>query len=94
MDKGVGMDSSNLKKAIGEIIGDIKPGTIFDAHYVIGRLFNEKNQVFLGSISEQELNQYDGTIANIIRGMGFEKVGESISKNLKNNYNTCSCWRK
>lgn len=88
------MDSLALKKAIEEIVGEIKTGTIFDAHYVIERLFKEKNQVFFGNISEQELNQYDGTIANIIRGMGFEKVGESISKNLKGNYNTCSCWRK
>lgn len=88
------MDSSALKKAIGEIIDEIKPGTIFDAHYVIERLFNEKNQVFLGNISEQELNQYDGTIANIIRGMGYDRVGDSISKNILDNYNCCSCWRK
>ena len=88
------MDSSALKKAIGEIIDDIKPGTIFDAHYVIERLFNEKNQVFLGNISEQELNQYDGTIANIIKGLGYKYLGKSISKNILDNYNTCSCWKK
>lgn len=88
------MDSSALKKAIGEIIDEIKPGTIFDAHYVIERLFNEKNQTYLGNISKQEINQYDGTIANIIKGMGYDRVGDSISKNILDNYDCCSCWRK
>lgn len=88
------MDEKALKTAIKEIVDEIKPNTIFDSHYVIEKLFKEKNQIFLDNISEQELNQYDGTLANIIRGMGYDKVGSSISKNLKGNYSTCSCWKK
>ncbi|MBR0318022.1 MAG: hypothetical protein IJQ86_01900 [Spirochaetia bacterium] len=88
------MNNVALKEAIQEILKDVKPGTIFDAHYVIERLFNDKNQTYLGNISKQDINQYDGTIANIIKGMGYDRVGDSISKNILDNYNCCSCWRK
>ncbi|MBR4376672.1 MAG: hypothetical protein IKX50_05695 [Spirochaetia bacterium] len=88
------MDEKALKTAIKEIIDGIDKGIIFDAHYVIERLFKEKNRTYLGNISKQEINQYDGTIANIIKGMGYERIGDSISKNVLDNYNTCSCWRK
>lgn len=90
------MDSSALKKAIGEIINEIKPGIIFDAHYVIERLFCDYNELYVENLisTNSTIEYYHSELAKLIGELGYKNIGKSFSRNLKGNYNACSCWGK
>ena len=90
------MDKLALKEPIKEIVNDVKDAKYFDAHYVIERLFCKYNELYVENLilTNSTIEYYHSELAKLIGELGYKNIGNSFSKNLKGNYNACSCWEK
>ncbi len=95
------MNNAALKEAIQKIINEIKVDkkvkvVFFDAHYVIEKLFLKNNTLYIENLISRNTSMriYHSDLAKLIGELGYKKIGESFSKNLKGKYNVCSCWEK
>lgn len=87
-----------MKKTIKRIIGEIQSGLLFDAHAVIQFLLQEDSDVYNANSKFATTEKYHSEISKIIDefvndGL-IERVGESWSKNIRDNFSKCVCWRR
>ena len=92
-----------MKELIRTIIGEMPKGCIFDSHTVIQLIIERNTEVYLQAYQGQAtVESFHGLLAKEIdaftkpeNGELIQRLeGESWSKNIRNNYSTCACWRK
>jgi Cdc6-like AAA superfamily ATPase len=69
-----------MKNAIKEIIEEIRPGRVFDSHYVINQLISEHSDVYLLFASELINSQetaHERKITSYIHSQISQKIGDS-----------------
>lgn len=89
-----------IEPAIREIIASIRPGYVFDAHFIIDRLLIDSRSVytrFIASLNTNiTTNSVHGLISQVIAS--FERTlirrlrYPSLSKNIRNNPSRCTIW--
>lgn len=87
-----------MKQTIKLIIDAIPSGHIFDAHMVIAKLLQEYSNVYISNCNQKTIDNYHSNIAKIIDSFDGVLItrldSKSWSKNLKDNFSPCTCWKK
>lgn len=91
-----------LKSTIEAIIGEMPKGCIFDAHIVIQLLIEKNTEEYLQAYNQQAtvesfhscLSKEIDAFTQRANGELITRVGEAWSKNIRNNYSVCVCWKK
>lgn len=77
-------------------------GCIFDAHTVIQLLIEKNTEEYLQAYNQQAtvesfhscLSKEIDAFTQSANGELITRVGEAWSKNIRNNYSVCVCWKK
>lgn len=87
-----------MRSVIQSIIQQIKTNYIFDAHTIIAFLIQNNCDLYLTSFGDNTSTElYHSEISKMIASFEdslITRIGNSWSKNVKDNFSTCVCWRK
>ncbi|MDR3049990.1 MAG: hypothetical protein LBV16_09215 [Elusimicrobiota bacterium] len=87
-----------MKEAVKNVLKEIPSGCLFDTHTVINYLLKNNSDAYLSAHKNQNTDLYHGYISRVIQVIdelaGIEKVGDSWSKNIHDNFTKCACWKK
>jgi hypothetical protein len=92
--------NDELKAAVLEAVKIVEAGLFFDAHFVIDYLLQHEADTYLATVQNyKHINAYHSEIAKqidkIVTNEGIAtREGESISKNICDNFSECTCWKK
>lgn len=90
------------RQTIEAIIRKIPKGTYFDSHAVIQLLIEKHTEEYLQAYKQQTaVESFHSDLAKKIdaftqpaNGKLIERVGSSWSRNIRNKYSKCACWKK
>ena len=87
-----------MKEIIKSIIGKIPSGMIFDTHTIIECLLQENSDAYLNNYNDTNTELYHSYISQVISDIEKEKlverIGDSWSLNIRDNFSKCACWKK
>jgi hypothetical protein len=86
------MDMDDL---IRRLLDLIPVNHVFDTHTIIEMMLQQYPDEYLknaGPYSSVEL--YHGYISKAIKKAGVKDCARAYSKNIKDNFSTCECWKK
>jgi len=99
----------SIENAIQKIIEGVKPGKIFDSHYVINQLISDYSNEYLIFASELINSQKTKKITAYVHSQISKKIGasglvtrmksndkkeKSLSDNIRKKPSECAGWRK
>ncbi|MFP3043236.1 hypothetical protein LQZ19_15580 [Treponema primitia] len=89
---------NQLDNLIREIINSIPGKHIFDTHMVIQKLIQKyTNDYLVNAQPFSTIESYHGHIGKSIvkyQNILVEDLGVAYSKNIKDDFSECECWRK
>lgn len=89
-----------MKELIRKQIMGITEGLIFDTHVVVDSLIQSNTDEYLSNYTGGTTELYHGKIGQVIAGFEtgddklVERVGESWSKNIRDKFSKCTCWKR
>jgi len=87
-----------MKEIIESIIEEISSGLIFDTHTIIECLLQKNSDAYLNNYNHTSTELYHGYISQIITDLEkkklVERIGDSWSLNIRDNFSKCACWKK
>jgi hypothetical protein len=86
-----------MKDVIRDIIESIGKDLIFDAHTIIECLIQKDSDSYLKHYNGSTTENYHSIIGKEIasfEGQLITRIGKSWSKNIRDNFTDCTCWKR
>lgn len=94
------LEVDEMKEMIRKQIMEIPSGLVFDTHAVVANLVQNDTNKYLSNFKGETAERYHGIIGKVIAEFELgddklvERMGRSWSKNIRDNFTDCACWKK
>jgi len=86
-----------VKVTLKSVLDSIPHGHIFDAHTVMLILLQKHVDIYLASLTGENVESQLSIITKYIKqyeSSAIKRIGVSYSKNIQDGFTECACWQK